>query len=352
MEEVYRYLKQYFGFEEFRPLQEEAIRQVMAGGDVILVMPTGGGKSLCFQLPSLLMKKTVVVISPLISLMKDQVDGLKMNGVEAAALNSSLTPMQNARILKIGREGRLNLLYLSPERLLMDPSVLGQMEVGLFAVDEAHCISQWGHDFRPEYTKLKMLKERFPGIPVMALTATADKITRKDIAIQLGLRDPGIFVASFNRPNLNLNVLSGLSTTEKYRDILRFIDRHRGESGIVYCLSRKETERMSAMLKENGLESDFYHAGMESKDRHKVQDDFINDRISIICATIAFGMGIDKPDVRFVLHLDLPDSLEAYFQEAGRAGRDGDWSVALMIYNGTDKRRLHKMVTDAFPEID
>jgi len=336
MTQTYNYLKQYFGYDQFRPNQLEAIEQCLAGRDVMLVMPTGGGKSLCFQLPSLLMGKLVVVVSPLIALMKDQVDNLRANGFEAAALNSSHTVVQERNILDTCHEGRMNLLYLSPERLLSEISLLSHLNIGLFAIDEAHCISAWGHDFRPEYTKLSLLKEKFPAVPVMALTATADKITRKDIMSQLRLEDPAIFVASFNRPNLSLAVRSGLVARDKYREITRFIASHPDQSGIIYCLSRKETEKMAEIVRESGIICAHYHAGMDSDSRKKVQDDFINDKLQVICATIAFGLGIDKPDVRWVIHNNLPKNLESYYQEIGRSGRDGLPSETILYYSTQD----------------
>jgi ATP-dependent DNA helicase RecQ len=329
-------LKKFFGFDQFRPYQLEAIEECLSGRDVMLVMPTGGGKSLCYQLPALLMDKLVIVVSPLIALMKDQVDNLRSNGIEAAALNSSLTAAEEENIMNTCYEGRMKLLYLSPERLIVEYSKLSHLCIGLFAVDEAHCISAWGHDFRPEYTRLSYIKEKFPDVPVMALTATADKITRKDIISQLGLREPAVFVASFNRPNLGLSVRSGLTSREKHREIIRFIRIHERQSGIVYCLSRKETERVADLLTENGIECAYYHAGMDSENRKKVQEAFIHDRIQVICATIAFGLGIDKPDVRWVIHHNLPKNIESYYQEIGRSGRDGLPSDTLLFYNTQD----------------
>lgn len=346
-EKAIEYLKQYFGYDEFRPMQYEAIEQVMNGKDVLLVMPTGGGKSLCFQLPPLLMKKTAIVISPLISLMKDQVDSLKLNGIKAASINSALNYQENKRILNAGKENGLNLLYLSPERLLSDFSIITKLDVGLFAIDEAHCISSWGHDFRPEYTRLKKIKELYPEIPVIALTATADKITRKDISIQLGLQNPETFVASFNRPNLSLNVLSGFSAKEKKKDIVRFILAHPGQSGIIYCLSRKETESMADALKEGGIPCAYYHAGMTPELRRSVQEDFSHNRTRVICATIAFGLGIHKPDVRWVIHNNLPKNLESYYQEIGRAGRDGLPAETLLYYTTGDVFRLRSFAQDS-----
>lgn len=347
MKEAYHLLKEYYGYDQFRPYQFEAISECLEGRDVVLVMPTGGGKSLCFQLPSLLMNKLVVVISPLIALMKDQVDNLRANGFMAAALNSSHTTAQERDILDTCLEGRMNLLYLSPERLMNELSLLSHLDIGLFAIDEAHCISSWGHDFRPEYTRLSVLRERFKHIPVMALTATADKITRKDIIRQLGLADPNVFVASFNRPNLSLSVRSGLTSRDKYREIIRFIQDHTPSSGIVYCLSRKETEKVAGLLAEQGISSAYYHAGLNAETRKQVQDDFINDQTRVICATIAFGLGIDKPDVRWVIHNNLPKNIESYYQEIGRSGRDGLPSETILYYNTQDLIMLRQFAEDS-----
>jgi ATP-dependent DNA helicase RecQ len=347
MKEAYQLLKQYYGYDHFRPLQLEAIQQCLEGRDVLLVMPTGGGKSLCFQLPSLIMNKLVVVVSPLIALMKDQVDNLKANGISAASLNSSHSAVQERDILDTCMEGRMNLLYLSPERLLNEISMLSHLQIGMFAIDEAHCISSWGHDFRPEYTRLSILKEKFPGVPVIALTATADKITRKDIVQQLNLRDPATFIASFNRPNLSLAVRPGLNSRDKYREILRFIMNHEEQSGIIYCLSRKETEKVSELVKETGIKCAFYHAGMDSHQRKQVQEDFINDRLQVICATIAFGLGIDKPDVRWVIHNNLPKNIESYYQEIGRSGRDGLPSETILYYSTQDLIMLRQFAEES-----
>ncbi len=347
MKEAYQLLKQYFGYEQFRPYQLEAIQQCLNGKDVVLVMPTGGGKSLCFQLPSLLMGKLVVVISPLIALMKDQVDNLRANGFEAASLNSSHSATHERNILDTCHEGRMNLLYMSPERVLNELSMISHLNVGMFAIDEAHCISAWGHDFRPEYTKLITLKEKFPEVPIMALTATADKITRKDIIKQLGLNEPATYIASFNRPNLSLSVRAGLASRDKYREIIRFIGEHTGQSGIIYCLSRKETEKVSALIQETGIECAYYHAGMDSESRKKVQDDFINDRVQVICATIAFGLGIDKPDVRWVIHNNLPKNIESYYQEIGRSGRDGLPATTILYYSTQDLIMLRQFAEES-----
>ena len=312
-------LKRYFGYDSFRPLQEEIIRTLLAGKDSLVLMPTGGGKSICYQLPALLCEGTAVVVSPLISLMKDQVESLCANGVAAGALNSSNDETENAALRRSCMEGKLKLLYISPEKLIAEANyLLRDMHISLFAIDEAHCISQWGHDFRPEYAQMGFIREMFPNIPVIALTATADKITREDIVRQLHLNQPKVFISSFDRPNLSLTVKRGYQQKEKSKAILDFIDRHRGESGIIYCMSRSKTE-----------------------------DDFINDRVQIVCATIAFGMGIDKSNVRWVIHYNLPKSIESFYQEIGRAGRDGLPSDTLLFYSLADLILLTKFATES-----
>lgn len=323
------------------------MNEALKGNDTLLVMPTGGGKSLCYQLPSLLTEKLVVVVSPLIALMKDQVDSLRANGLEAAALNSSHSAKDERNIMDLCMSGQMNVLYMSPERLLNEIPRLVHLNIGLFAIDEAHCISAWGHDFRPEYTRLAILRESFPGVPVMALTATADKITRKDIISQLGLINPSVFISSFDRPNLSLNVKSGLSSRDRHQEILRFIYKRKDESGIIYCLSRKETEAMSDFMNSNGVQASCYHAGMDPESRRKVQEAFINDQVQVICATIAFGLGIDKPDVRWVIHHNLPKNIESYYQEIGRAGRDGLPAETLLFYSTQDLIRLRQFAEDS-----
>jgi len=339
-------LKQYFGYEEFRPMQDQIIQTIYKKQDCVVLMPTGGGKSMCFQIPAVTMPGLCVVVSPLISLMKDQVDALVANGIDAAFMNSSLVRGEQLVIENDILNGKTKLLYVSPERLLSSGffSFLKRTNVSLIAIDEAHCISQWGHDFRPQYTKLKLLKKHFAHIPIVALTATADKVTRKDIVNQLNLVDPKVYIASFDRPNLSLTVASGTKRLEK---IKQFIDKRKNESGIIYCLSKRGTEELSEKLGAYGVKAGYYHAGMSNEQRNIIQDDFVNDRTPIICATVAFGMGIDKSNVRWIIHYNLPKNMEAFYQQIGRAGRDGLPSDTLLFYSFGDIIVLKKFIEDS-----
>ncbi|HMP83191.1 MAG TPA: RecQ family ATP-dependent DNA helicase [Verrucomicrobiota bacterium] len=338
-------LKQVFGFSSFRPLQEDIIRDSLAGRDVFAVLPTGGGKSLCFQLPALLRPGLTVVISPLIALMKDQVDALQAAGVAATFLNSSLAAGESRPRLRGLHNGEFKLLYVAPERLMLSGFIedLKRWNVSLFSIDEAHCISEWGHDFRPEYRQLRSLRETFPGVPFMALTATATERVRADIVSQLHLHEPGCYVASFNRPNLTYRVSA---KSGAYGQLLSFIRARKHEAGIIYCQARKTTEQLASKLTADGIKSAPYHAGLTSTERSTNQEAFLRDEVQVICATIAFGMGINKPNVRFVIHYDLPKNIEGYYQETGRAGRDGLPSECLLLFSPGDRVKQMRFIDE------
>lgn len=334
---IFEALRTYYGYTSFRQNQQEIIEHVMQGKDALVLMPTGGGKSICYQIPALTMPGTAIVISPLISLMKDQVESLRANGIEAEALNSGNDPAVDTVIRRKCISGNMKLLYISPEKLMAEIDyLLSHIQISLFAIDEAHCISQWGHDFRPEYTQLGILREKFPGVPIMALTATADKITRGDIIKQLNISEAKEFISSFDRPNLSLSVKRGYKTAEKMHFIINFIKARPMEAGIIYCLSRKNTEKVASDLQKKGINAAPYHAGMSTFERNQTQERFKNDQLAVVCATIAFGMGIDKSNVRWVIHYNMPKSIESFYQEIGRAGRDGAPADTVLFYSLAD----------------
>jgi ATP-dependent DNA helicase RecQ len=336
-------LKQHFGFAAFRPLQKEIISETLNGADVLAILPTGGGKSICYQLPALIREGLTLVISPLIALMKDQVDGLVENGISAAYLNSSLDEESARETWRRIYRGDIKILYLSPERLLLEGMIekLVSLNLSFVAVDEAHCISSWGHDFRPEYRALRTIRNSYPQIPILALTASATERVRRDIVEMLGVSEAKSFIASFNRPNLSYRVIPRINPLKQIREIL---DDHEDETGIIYCLSRDRTESVAKELKEHGIKAAAYHAGLTAKEREKRQDQFARDQVRVMVATVAFGMGVDKPDVRFVIHHDLPKNIESYYQETGRAGRDGLPSECILLYSSADSAKLWNFI--------
>jgi ATP-dependent DNA helicase RecQ len=336
-------LKQVFGYESFRPMQREVVESVLARRDTFVLMPTGGGKSLCYQVPALLFDGVSIVVSPLISLMKDQVDALRANGVSAAFLNSTLKPEESQQVLRDLQAGAVKLLYVAPERALTEEflRLADKATVAMVAIDEAHCVSQWGHDFRPEYVELGRLRDLWPSAVFVALTATADAQTREDVLLRLRLREPRVFVSGFDRPNIRYRVEQKVKPQAQLQE---FVRAHSGESGIVYCLSRKRVEEVAADLRKSGIRADAYHAGMSPSDRANVQDAFQRDDVDVVVATVAFGMGIDKPDVRFVVHYDMPKNVEGYYQETGRAGRDGLPSEALLLYGLSDAAFARRLI--------
>ncbi|MFT5885152.1 MAG: ATP-dependent DNA helicase RecQ [Arcticibacterium sp.] len=341
-----RVLKKFFGYDSFRPLQKEIIEHILAQRDALVLMPTGGGKSICFQIPALVLPGLTVVISPLIALMKDQVEALRANGIEAAYLNSTLRYQEQEEILSKAKSGVLKLLYIAPEKLFGAEAniLLTDLVISLIAIDEAHCISSWGHDFRPEYRKLSGLRSSYPGVPVIALTATADKVTRKDICAQLDIDSNYEFISSFDRPNIALEVLPG---RKKLQQIQEFLFDKPNQAGIIYCLSRKGTETVAASLNNLGFKADYYHAGCPAEERSRKQEAFLNDDLDIMVATIAFGMGIDKSNVRWVIHYNLPGNVESFYQEIGRGGRDGERADSLLFYSYGDIIQRQRMIDDS-----
>jgi ATP-dependent DNA helicase RecQ len=343
-------LRDIFGYQSFRPKQRDAIADLLAGRDCFVLMPTGGGKSLCYQIPALIRSGVAIVVSPLISLMKDQVDALRANGVAAAFYNSSLGSQEAWQVLAKLHAHEIDLLYLAPERLMHEDFIqrLSDIDIALIAIDEAHCVSQWGHDFRPEYTRLSALREHFPQVPLIALTATADSQTRKDIIQVLGLEHCRHHISSFDRPNIRYSVLE---KHQPFQQLTRFMEKYSGEAGIVYALSRKRVEQVAEKLKQHGVKAAAYHAGLSADVRVDVQEAFLRDDLNVVVATVAFGMGIDKPNVRFVVHYDLPKNIEAYYQETGRAGRDGLPAEALLLSGTQDMVTARRLIEQGGSEM-
>jgi ATP-dependent DNA helicase RecQ len=346
-------LKEYFGYDTLRPAQIPVIESILEGKDTVAIMPTGGGKSLCYQLPAVYLEGMVIVVSPLIALMHDQVQSLKKNGIEAGILNSSISEREQQEVIDNAENGTLKLLYVSPERLMARENAfltwIEKLNVSLIAIDEAHCVSQWGHDFRPEYSRLSVIKDTFPNIPIIALTATADEITRKDIIDQLKLNNPNVFISSFDRPNITYTVVPKADDKKAYKKLFSFINSFKGESGIVYCLSRNSTEEVAQSLVNAGISAAAFHAGLSNEQKDETYNLFMQDQIQVVCATIAFGMGVDKPDVRFVAHWNMPKSIEGYYQETGRAGRDGLPSEALLLYAPGDAGTYRRFIDISRP---